>query len=121
MRDFQIALVDLVVKRQSFAFHSVVFVCAVLAGKRLFGRNIQKYRAVGQVVFKGVGVDAAHEILPQAPCFALIGERGIDVAVAHDQFALSERRLDDVVQELYPRGGVEQRLAGGGHARVFGV
>ena len=52
---------------------------------------------------------------PEPPGDALVGERGVDVAVADDGRAAVERGPDHLVDELRARGGKERRLGPGRH------
>ena len=86
-----VAGVNLFMKFHPELFHAVVFVGAMLALEGALGRDIQKYRQVGRAVFKCERVDVRHIFLAQSPCNALIGERGMDVAVAYYKFTRFER------------------------------
>ena len=58
-------------------------------------------------------VDRAHRLDAEPAPGALVGERGVDVAVEQDPAPGRQRRLDALGDELRARGGVEQRLGAG--------
>jgi hypothetical protein len=49
---------------------------------------------------------------------ALVGERGVDEPVEEEPLAGVQHRLDRLLHELRPGGGVEQRLGPGGDVEV---
>src|ERR687892_683883 len=82
----------------------------VLAGRGLLERQEQEKGAVGQETARGEQVELEHALDAQAAREPLVGERGVDVAVADDIGAADERRPDDLVDELRAGGGEERGL-----------
>jgi hypothetical protein len=62
---------------------------------------------------RGERVQGSHGLEPQLTARALVGERRVDEAVRDHPGAAPEGRADDLVDDLRPRGGVEQRLGAG--------
>ena len=93
----------------------------MFAAKGFLGRQVDKYRRVGQIFLQRIGVDAPHKRFVQPARARLIGERRIDVAVADHQLALAKRGLHAVVQMLNPRRRVQKSLAFVRHLRIFTV
>ena len=58
-------------------------------------------------------VQLEHRVDAEAAGDALVGERGVEEAVADDVGAAVERRPDDLLDELRPRGREERRLGPG--------
>ena len=63
---------------------------------------------------RGEVVDGEHGFEPQPAGEALVGKRGVDVAVEEDDPAGGQRGSYDLDHELRPGGGVEERLRLGG-------
>ena len=73
-------------------------------------RDAQQQRAVGLQRAGREAVDLAHLLDAEPARGALVGERGVDVAVEQHDRALGEQRQQALLDELRARGGVEQRL-----------
>ena len=69
----------------------------------------QDERAVGREIRDG-DVQLEHTVDAEPARDALVRERRVEVAVAHDVRACGERRPDHALCELGPRGGEERRL-----------
>ena len=83
---------------------------------RLGGRHEEEEGPVGQEPARGQEVELEHALDPEAAGQALVGERGVEVAVGDDVGAARERGPDHLVDELRPGGGEERRLGPGRQA-----
>ena len=105
-------------KFRAALLYSVVFIRAALSRESAFRLYIEKQSNVRHAVFERKGIDFVDEILSQTSRVALIGNRGIYIPVANDDFSLFYRRNYQLFYELGARRGVKQSL---GFVRFFGV
>ena len=80
------------------------------ASARLVHVDEEEERHVGEDPADRLDVEAEHAVDAQPTGDALIGERGVEKAIAHDVGSSRQRRPDDVIDELGPGGGEERRL-----------
>jgi DNA polymerase III subunit delta' len=72
--------------------------------------DLQQQRPVGCEAAGAEVVDRPHKLDAESAPGALVGERGVDEAVEQDPRPAREQRRQRLLDELCPRGGVEQRL-----------
>ncbi len=80
------------------------------AGQPGFLRDVEQQREVGDESRGGPFVEPPQAIELDAPAVALIGERGVGVAVAEDEVASLERGADHGHRVLPPRRGEEEHF-----------
>ena len=95
------------VKRAVLLLHAVGGRARALGGGLTVDE--QDERAVGREIGDG-DVQLEHTVDAEPARDALVRERRVEVAVAHDVRARGERRPDHALCELGPRGGEERRL-----------
>ena len=77
---------------------------------RLFRVDDEQVRAVGEDPADRMEIELEHAVEPEPTRDSLIGERRVDVAVAHDVRATGKGRRDHLVDELGARGGEQRGL-----------
>ena len=78
--------------------------------RRHLARDDQQKGPVGEQAARHGEVDLEHPLDPKAAREALVGERGVEVAVADDIGSAAERRADHLVDELRTRRAEERGL-----------
>ncbi len=84
-----------------------------------FDGEVEPEGEVGGETAGGDLVELLNEIEIQLATVALVGNGGIGVAIAEDDFAAIEGRLNRLADVLGAIGGVEEELGGGGKAIAF--
>jgi hypothetical protein len=72
--------------------------------------EVEEQREVGKDAAGGVDVQLADQVDVQAPSVPLIGQRGVDVAIAEHDPALLEPGADALADVLLARGQEEEQL-----------
>ena len=85
---------------------------------QLLGGDVEEHDEVGPAPIDGPLVDGPDLVQRQPSAVALVGERGVDAAVADHVPAGPERRADDLLDVLRPVGGDEERFGLVGHLAV---
>ena len=85
------------------------------------GIHVEHEREVGTDAAAPQPVGATHEAVVETAGTGLVGVRGVEVAVAHDDGTATERRLDHLAHELGAAGLVEQQLALVRHLGIGGI
>ena len=119
----EVALADLGVEIDVFAFHAVREIGGALleAGEADLGGNVDDDREVGHDVAHGETVDLGDGIGGEIARDALVHGGGIEETVAEDDLAGHEGGGDDLADELGAGRGEEQELGLGGHLVALGI
>jgi UDP-glucose 4-epimerase len=84
-------------------------------GRQVGDPELQEERPVGNQASDRAEVQLEDAIEPEPATDALVGDGGVEVAVADDPRAARERRADHLVHVLGARGRVQERLGPGGN------
>src|SRR3954454_24882172 len=112
-RELAVGSVDALHELDALALDAVV----VVAGprERLLGVEQDEERSIRQQLLGDEQAEVAHLGRPETARDSLVGDRRVEVAVAHDVLAAFERRADHVRRVVRPGRGVERRLGPRGH------
>ncbi len=83
--------------------------------------QVQEQREVGEETTCSPDVERDDVVVTEIPPVTLVGKRGVEIAVAEHYLPVRQRRPDDLIDQVRPRSGIEERLGARGHAMMPGV
>jgi guanylate kinase len=113
----EIALADFPVELGPFGFHAIEQGAQASGGGRFV--DVENDVKIGQEIARRHAGDGRDIRARQAAGGALIRQRARDISVGQHQLAPGERGADAAIDQLGPRGHVEQHLAADGYLEAF--